>query len=157
MDSTTQTPPAASLDDSDGMYARWAAIFRRAHEDTNSIPLALAVLDTIRARESARYRALAEDDPNRVVRVAAGLFHVPFKLMFDRCRHSDVTSARYVAAWIFRRRHWSLHKIARFFSLDHSTIVHGLRKVDSTAHLLFAAHKADKLLELDPDAGSAGA
>lgn len=149
MNSTAESPPPSS-DEPNGMYARWAPIFEQALSDMKSVPLALALLDTVRARESRRFRTLAEQNPAQVVRVAAALFHVPSKRLFERCRQADVTSARYVASWVLRRRHWSLHKIARFFSLDHSTIVHGLRKVDTTAHLLFAAHKAEHLLALAP-------
>ncbi len=150
MESQTDTPPTVPFEDPTGAYTRWAGLFQRALADTNSVPLALAICDTIRHREERRLQLLADEDPKRVVRVCATLFYVPVARVFERNRHADVTSARYVAAWILRRWHWSLHKIARFFSLDHSTIVHGLRKVDTNAHLLFAAHKAEKLLELDP-------
>jgi hypothetical protein len=151
--STEHAPSTVSPEKTSSAYSRWAAIFERAHHDTNSIAIALEVLDTLRERERGRVRAVT-DEPGRILRIAAAHFHVPAERLRERNRRSDVTSARYVSAWILRRRHWSLVKLGEFFHLDHSTILSGLRKVDTTPHLLYAAHKAEQLLEIDPDAGT---
>jgi chromosomal replication initiation ATPase DnaA len=121
-------------------------LFSRVYADVHSIALALEVLDTYRARE-ALTRPADLDLPKRVLAAAASLFHVPAKRLLQRNRRSDVTSARYVAAWVLRRQRWAHTKIAEFLGLDHSTIIHGLRKVTATAHLLLAALKAEQLLD----------
>jgi len=153
MGSTEHALSTVPPEKTNAAYSRWAAIFERAHHDTNSTSIALEVLDTLRERERGRVRA-ATDEPGRILRIAAALFHVPAERLRQRNRRSDVTSARYVSAWILRRRHWSLVKLGEFFHLDHTTILSGLRKVDTTPHLLYAAYKAEQLLEIDPEAGT---
>jgi hypothetical protein len=129
-----------------GRYARYADIFSRVHAETGSIEIALEVLDTYRAREDLAPRR-SPDLADRIVQVVARLFAVKPKQLFERNRHHDVTSARYVAAWLLLRRGWKKAKIATFFKLDHSTIIHGLRLVVADVDLLAAAHSAEQLLE----------
>ena len=127
-------------------YERWADIFARAHGDTHSIALALEVLDAIRSLGNiGTHRDV--DDAGRIITVAASLFSVPVKLLRERNRHRDVTEARYVAAFLLRRRHWTTEKTGALFGLDHSTIVSGLQKVENTPRLLVAVAKAEHLLE----------
>jgi chromosomal replication initiation ATPase DnaA len=137
---TSSTEPASS-------YERWSIIFSRVHAEVGSIPIALEVLDTYRAREALRPRPL--DVPKRILAISAAAFSVPTDRLLERNRHRDVTSARYVAAWLLRRRRWSYPKIAEFLGLDHSTVIHGLRKVAAHDHLLLAASKAEQLLDLE--------
>ena len=68
------------------------------------------------------------------------------KRLRERNRHRDVTDARYVAAFLLRRRHWTTEKTGALFGLDHSTIVSGLQKVENTPRLLVAVAKAEHLL-----------
>jgi hypothetical protein len=139
---------APDVEPASSAYERYAGVFSRAYADVHSIALALEIVDTYRARE-ALTRPVDLGRPERVLAVAASLFDVPARRLLERNRRSDVTAARYVAAWIFRRRRWALTKIAEFLCLDHSTIVHGLRKVAATSHLLLAALKAEQLLEAE--------
>jgi chromosomal replication initiation ATPase DnaA len=128
-------------------YERYAAIFSTVHAETHSIAIALEVLDASRAREAIicppdRYL------PTRIIAIAASLFCVPPQSVMQRRRHRDITSARYVAAWLLRRHHWSTTKIGAFLHLDHSTIVHGLQKVSRDQSLYAAAQSAEKLLDV---------
>lgn len=158
MDTTESAPlPPPGLATPDAPYDRYAKIFSRVraeifsrvHNETHSIAVALEVLDTYRQR-ARLLRPKLVDEPARLVAITASLFHVPVKRLHERNRRADVTSARYVAAWIFRHRYcWSYLKIAEYFQLDHSTIISGLRKVARTDALLLAASKAEQLLELD--------
>ena len=109
-------------------YERWADIFSMAVKDTHSIALALEVLDNIRALENIGPQPAA-DDTDRILAVVASLFSVPVKRLHERNRRRDVTDARYVAAFLLRRRHWTTEKTGALFGLDHSTIVTGLQKV----------------------------
>jgi Bacterial dnaA protein helix-turn-helix len=133
-----------------GPYARYAEVFSRVYGDTGSIEIALEVIDAFRTREAVLPPVIA-DVPTLVVRVVAQLFSVKPKLLFVRNRHRDVTSARYVASWLLFRRRWSKSKIASFFHLDHSTVIHGLRLVATDTALLVAAHKAEQFLALESD------
>jgi hypothetical protein len=135
-----EPPPSA--------YERYADIFSRVYADAHSIALALEVLDTYRAREALAQPADL-DFPQRVLAAAASPFNLSAERLLERTRRNDVTSARYVAAWILRRRHWSYAKIGELFGLDHSTIIHGLRKVATTSHLLLAALKTEQILQRD--------
>lgn len=137
-----------------GRYARYADVFSRVHAETGSIEIALEVLDGYRAREDLAPRR-PPDHADRIVQVVARLFAVKAKQLFERNRHHDVTSARYVAAWLLIRCGWKKAKIATFFKLDHSTIIHGLRLVVADVDLLAAAHRAERLLE-SADASSPG-
>jgi hypothetical protein len=148
---TAMDPPATSSTATDShpppcAYERYADVFSRVYADAHSIAIALEVLDTYRAREVLT-RPADQDLPKRAIAIAASLFHVPAKRLLERNRRADVTSARYVAAWLLRRRRWSFPKIAELFGLDHSTMIHGLRKVATTSHLLLTALKAERLVE----------
>lgn len=129
-------------------YQRYADVFSRVYADAHSIAIALEVLDVYRAREALLGPA-DQELPRRVVATAASLFQVPAKRLLERNRRADVTSARYVAAWILRRRRWPYTKIAELFGLDHSTIIHGLRKVARSSHLLLSALKAEHLVDVE--------
>jgi chromosomal replication initiation ATPase DnaA len=126
-------------------YERWADIFSIALKDTHSIALALEVLDNIRALENTGTQPAA-DDSGRIVAVVASLFAVPAQRLHERNRRRDVTDARYVAAFLLRRRHWTTEKTGAFFGLDHSTIVTGLQKVENTPRLRVAVAQAEHLL-----------
>lgn len=126
-------------------YERWADIFARAHRDTHSIAIALEVVDVIRALEDVGPPAVTYE-ADRILAIVASIFSVPVKRLRERNRHRDVTDARYVAAFLLRRRRWSTQKTGALFGLDHSTIVSGLQKVENTHHLLVAAAQAEHLL-----------
>jgi len=134
-------------------YARYAEVFSRVYRESGSIEIALEVYETYRAREDLA-RPKRVDFAQRILQVSASLFCVPPKRILERNRHRDVTSARYVAAWLLSRRRWSTVKIGTLLDLDHSTVLHGLRRVAGDNDLLLAAHKAEQLLELDEDAAS---
>jgi hypothetical protein len=144
---TSAGPPPANdtADTSPGRYERYAMVFSRIYKETGSIAVALEVYDAYRAREAAA-PPRRPDLPTLVVDIVARWFSVKPKLLFDSNRHRDVTSARYVAAWILFRHQWAKAKIADYFHLDHSTVIHGLRKVASDNTLLVAAHLAEQLL-----------
>lgn len=146
MDAPATSSTAAESHQPPSAYERYADVFSRVYADARSIPIALEVLDTFRARE-ALTRPADQDLPKRAIATAAALFHIPAKRLLERNRRADVTSARYVAAWVLRRRRWSYTKIAELFGMDHSTIVHGLRKVATIRDLLLAALKAEQLVE----------
>ena len=136
----TRTPAVAP-------YERYAAIFSLAHAETHSIAAALELVDTFRAQEAPS--ALPDADlPSRVLTISAALFSVPIDRLHQRLRHRDVTSARYVAAWLLSRRHWASTKIGSHLGLDHSTVLHGIRRVETTDHLRTLACKAELLLGL---------
>jgi Bacterial dnaA protein helix-turn-helix len=134
----TDTPP--------GRYDRYATVFSRIYKETASIAVALEVVDAYRAREMLT-QPRVPDFGTLVVAIVARRFSLRPKLLFDRNRHRDVTSARYVAAWILFRHRWAKAKIATYFHLDHSTVIHGLKRVASDNALLVAAHLAEQLLD----------
>ena len=134
----TRTPAVAP-------YERYAAIFSLAHAETHSIAAALELVDTFRAKEAPS--AYSDTDlPSRVLTISAALFSVPIERLHQRFRHRDVTSARYVAAWLLSRRHWASTKIGAYLGLDHSTVLHGIRRVETTDYLRTLACKGELLL-----------
>jgi hypothetical protein len=132
------SPPSA--------YERYADVFSRVYVDAHSIAIALEVLDIHRAC-AARARPADLDFPGRVLETAATLFSVPPGRLRERNRRTDVTSARYVAAWVLRRHRWVYPKIAELFGLNHATIIHGIRKVSASSHLLLAALKLESIID----------
>jgi hypothetical protein len=134
-------------------YERYADIFSRVYVDAHSIAIALEILDVHRERE-ARTRPVSRDLPRRVLATAARLFDVPVTRLLERNRRTDVTSARYIAAWVLRRRRWTYAKIAALLGRDRSTIIHGLRKVAASDHLLLTAMKAEHLVDQDAARGA---
>jgi chromosomal replication initiation ATPase DnaA len=124
-------------------YEALAEVFSRVYAETHDIATTLEVLDAHRAREElAPPRA---DLPQCILAAAAALFHVPPSRLLRPGRHRDLCCARWIAAWILRQHGWSTIKIGRFLGLDHSTVLHGLRRVaaDHRLHLLArdAAHR----------------
>jgi chromosomal replication initiation ATPase DnaA len=138
MDDHTAPPPPASD------YDRLAQVFSRVYAETSSIATALEVLDAHRAREAVANPT--PDLPKRVLSVAASLFFVPASRLLDPSRHRDVCSARWIAAWLLHRRRWTSVKIGRLLGLDHSTVLHGLRRVARSDELLLVARAAEELL-----------
>jgi len=154
MDTASEPIESAAVPAPITSYERWASVFSRVHAEVGSIAIALEVLDTYRAREALRPRPI--DIPRRILALAAGAFHVPVHRLLERDRHRDVADARYAAAWVLRRRRWAYEKIAELLKLDHSTVIHGLRKVAAHDYLLLAASKAEQLLELELNTQAAG-
>lgn len=137
------TPPTH-----DTAYDRLAQVFSRIYAETGSIATTLEVLDMQRARELVAKPT--PDLPKRVLAAAAALFHVtPPARLLRPGRHRDICSARWIAAWMLRRRNWSTLKIGRFLGLDHSTVLHGLRCVARREDLLLAARAAEQQIEID--------
>jgi chromosomal replication initiation ATPase DnaA len=82
-----------------------------------------------------------------VIEIAASLFYVtPASRLLRPGRHRDLCSARWIAASLLRRQRWTLAKIAAFLKLDHSTVLHGLRRVSESEDLLRMARAAEELL-----------
>ena len=134
----------------------WAARFGRTTDDLfdgcTNISIATAMLSEYEHACSLKPdhpSALPDADlPSRVLTISAALFSVPIDRLHQRLRHRDVTSARYVAAWLLSRRHWASTKIGSHLGLDHSTVLHGIRRVETTDHLRTIACKAELLLGL---------
>ena len=126
-------------------YDRLAEAFSRVYAETGSIATTLEVLDTQRARQ---WMAKPVPDlPKQVLNVAASVFYVPASRLLRPGRHRDICSARWIAAWLLRRRRWTTVKIGSYLRLDHSTVLHGLRRVANSHDLLLLARRADELLE----------
>jgi chromosomal replication initiation ATPase DnaA len=126
-------------------YDRLAEAFSRVYAETRSIATTLEVLDTQRTRQAVAKPV--PDLPKRVLAAAASFFHVPPARLLRPGRHRDICTARWIAAWIFRRRDWSTPKIGRFFGLDHSTVLHGLRRVAASQDLLLIARVAEDQIQ----------
>jgi len=131
--------------DSQSRYDRLAQVFSSVYAETHSVATALEVLDTHRAREAIA-RPMP-DLPKQVLTVAGSLFHVPASRLLQPGRHRDICSARWIAAWLLHRRRWTTVKIGSYLRLDHSTVLHGLRRVANSDDLLLLARRADELLE----------
>jgi hypothetical protein len=141
-------PVAREIDDASAHdpYERLAAAFSRVYAETKDIATTLAILDARRPREVGG-RPIP-DLPAQVLAVAAALFYVrPPSRLLRPGRHRDICSARWIAAWLLRRRRWSLPKIAAFLNVDHSTIVHGLRRVAESRELRVLASDAEATLQ----------
>jgi chromosomal replication initiation ATPase DnaA len=143
---TTSTPVGGSkVTSGPDRYEQLAAVFSRVYEATNDIAIALEVLDAHRARE-----VIGRPSPDlaaRVVAIAAALFHVvPSGRLLRPGRHRDICAARWIASWLLHRRGWSTLKIGRYFGIDHSTVLHGLRRVADSGELLLSARQAETRL-----------
>jgi chromosomal replication initiation ATPase DnaA len=125
-------------------YEDLARIFSAVYAATNDIAMTLEVLDAHRARITVLRPG--PELPQPVLAAAASVFNVPMSRLLRPGRHRDVCYARWVAAWMLRRRAWSTVKIGRFIGLDHSTILHGLRRVANDAHLMLHARAAEARL-----------
>lgn len=127
-------------------YERLADLFSQIYFETHSISVTLELLDGRRAAGTSE-RIIDHDLPKRVLQIAASFFHVkaPCRLLRPG-RHRDICAARWIASWLLRRQGWTTLKIGRFFSIDHSTVIHGLRRVRDDVALRRVAYAADALL-----------
>lgn len=125
-------------------YGRYADVFSRIYADAHSIAIALEVPDTYRARGACALPRKTSRNARSPSRPRCSTFP---RIGWSNVIAADVTSARYIAAWVLRRRRWSYAKSADLFGLDHSTIIRGLRKVARTSHLLFVALKIEQLVD----------
>jgi len=125
-------------------YEDLAQVFSAVYAATNDIAIALEVLDAHRAR--AAILAPGPTLPQRVLSVAASVFNLSPSRLLRPGRHRDLCSARWVAAWILRRQAWSTTRIGRFLKLDHSTILHGLRRVATDPMLMPYVKAAEEQL-----------
>jgi chromosomal replication initiation ATPase DnaA len=127
-------------------YERLADRFSSIYAETHSIAVTLEILDAERARETSP-AVMDPQLPDRVVEVAASLFYVkPPKRLLRPGNHRDICAARWIASWLLRQQGWTLMKIAGFLSIDHSTVLYGLRRVTADATLRRKAHAALGLL-----------
>jgi chromosomal replication initiation ATPase DnaA len=127
-------------------YERLADRFSAIYAETRSIAATLEILDAERARETSTVVVDARL-PNRILEVAASLYHVkPPNRLLRPGSHRDICAARWISCWLLRRQGWTLLKIGRFLSVDHSTVLHGLRRVTSDAALRRTAQTAAALL-----------
>lgn len=132
-------PPASE-------YDRLAGRFSSIYAETRSIAVTLELLDAERARDT-QTAAIDLQLPNHVLEVAASLYYVkPPTRLLRPGSHRDICAARWVASWLLRKQGWTTLKIGRFLSVDHSTVIHGLRRVAADASLSRVAHAAAELL-----------
>jgi hypothetical protein len=129
-----------------GRYEQLAEVFSCVYESTGDIAVTLEVLDLHRARS-----VILKPSPDfaaRVVDLAAAYFHVVLSRRLLRPgRHRDICAARWIASWVLHRRSWSTLKIGRFFGLDHSTVLHGLRRVADRSDLLLCARDVEARID----------
>jgi Bacterial dnaA protein helix-turn-helix len=127
-------------------YERLAAEFSRVYAETKDIATTLALLDARRSTDIV-WRPVP-DLPALVIRIAASLFYItPPSRLLRPGRHHDICAARWIAAWLLRRHRWTLLKIAGYLNLDHSTVIHGLRRVSGSDELRAIAGEAEARLE----------
>jgi hypothetical protein len=126
-------------------YDRLALVFSRVYAETQSVAIALEVLDTLRAREAVSRPS--DDLPKQILTAAASMCQVSASRLLRPGRHRDICTARWIASWLFHKRRWTTVKIGRYLGLDHSTVLHGLRRVAHSHELLLLARTAEALLE----------
>lgn len=69
-----------------------------------------------------------------LVAEAAGAFGVPMGAVLGPCREPWLTRPRYVAMWLIREcLGHSLQQIGDLFGRDHTSVIHGLRRVADQA------------------------
>jgi chromosomal replication initiation ATPase DnaA len=116
-------------------YERLADRFSRIYAETGSIAATLELLDAERAGDTSS-TAIDLQLPNHVLDVAASLYYVkPARRLLRPGSHRDICAARWIASWLLRKHGWTTLKIGRFLSVDHSTVIHGLRRVAADATL----------------------
>lgn len=87
----------------------------------------------VRTVLAARYAARVYPDIVRVQAVVADYFGVNRAELFKPCRRRSIARPRQIAMWIVRQSgRYSLPEIGRAFGgRDHTTILHGVRLIDT--------------------------
>lgn len=83
--------------------------------------------------ELANQRRLEAD---QVLAAVATAYVVDVDQLRGRARNAHLAEARHIAFWILcRRRCWSLHAIGSLMHRDHSSVLHGVRRVAASEEL----------------------
>lgn len=79
-------------------------------------------------------------DERRILQSACGIadmldsvckhFNVTREQLVGKDRHASLALARHVAAWLLRQHGYSFPEIGAMLARDHSSIMHGVRKVE---------------------------
>lgn len=68
---------------------------------------------------------------SKVIVFAAENYHVSYEDIFKKTRKQDIASSRFLAFFLLNRVYgWSTVRIASHFKMDHSSISHGIYKVN---------------------------
>lgn len=79
------------------------------------------------------------DWPTRVIATAGHHFSVSADDITGPGRSHDIVDARHVAAWLLRESGWSFPQIGEAMGKDHTTVMHGVKRVDKTPELIAVA------------------
>lgn len=140
-------------------------VFIREYEATRDFDAAIAAVETtVKARFNVpevrvivvhKYPALAdhttpaERSTQRVLAVVAEEFEVEVRSLIGRwaCRKKRHAEARWVAAAVLRGRRMSLAECGRAVGLrDHSTVIYGIRQIETRADLQAALARVREAL-----------
>ena len=76
-------------------------------------------------------------EADQVLAAVAAAYVVDVEQLRGRSRTAHLAEARHVAFWILHRRQcWSLQAIGDWLDRDHSSVRHGVRRVDADSRLL---------------------
>lgn len=108
---------------------------------TTASPDRLAELYKLRQKiEDAIERELIDQqrhEGRQLLEAVAAAYVVDVVQLRGRLRNAHVVEARHVAFWILHRRQcWSLQAIGDWLDRDHSSVLHGVRRVDADSRLL---------------------
>ena len=84
-----------------------------------------------------------------IIETVSGFFDIPVSEIKGRRRKAQVVEARHVAMWAARHAtEFTYPRIARQFRLDHTTIMHGIKNIDTRRKTdPEFREKTDKVLE----------
>lgn len=107
---------------------------------TTGTPNRLAELYKLRQEvEDAIERELVDQqrlEGREVLEAIATAYVVDVEQLPSRARNAHLAEARHVAFWILHRRQsWSLQAIGDWLDRDHSSVLHGVRRVDADSRL----------------------
>ncbi|MFD4328314.1 helix-turn-helix domain-containing protein [Nocardioides sp. NPDC058538] len=76
-------------------------------------------------------------EADQVLAAVAAAYVVDVEQLHGRARNAPLAEARHVAFWILhRRRCWLLQAVGDWLDRDHSSVLHGVRRVDADSRLL---------------------
>lgn len=118
----------ANIRELEGSLNRTVAFARLLRAEI-TIDLATQALDTVSARRQRTYPA-----PEAVIKAAAEYFDLPADALDGKSRAREIAEARHITMYLLREdAHQRITDIGHLLgNRDHSTIIHGLRKIDSS-------------------------
>jgi len=93
---------------------------------------------------------MQKEKENLIIQTVSDIVGVSVKDVCSKNRTMEVADARFIIFYLLREAHYSFNRIARMFDRNHTSVIHGVKKVKQVERLnnmmLYIDHEIYKKL-----------